>query len=255
MVYVNPSAKLNATDNFLSSADHCSYKYVTQLSYFPNCDPFIEKLMILNCTVEVPLQATEITIGWFINSMELNSSNIVSISSGIDIGTGFRRIHSQLKIVNMTDDFVGEYTCKMLGDDEEFIPSDSLRIDHDELELHYGLGPCDNGNVFGHSPPQKCGDKITLSTLTPLPLSTPPTPIAPTSFAPTSIAHTSVAPTFVTILRYLLLPTITFMLLVLLIYCTSYHLAVSYPPPPNTRTLFVSDVQHAATRALTHLAS
>ena len=33
---------------------------------------------------------------------------------------------------------------------------DAYAIPYDELELHHGLGPCQNGNVFGHSPPQKC---------------------------------------------------------------------------------------------------
>ena len=108
--------------------------------------------MELECTAEIPLNATDITIGWFLNCEQLqdDSNDIVLIEGQVDIAE-IRRIRSRLTINDITNDFAGTYTCNILGD-EEYIPSEPFTLrDSTQLEVHQALGPCVDGDVFGNA--------------------------------------------------------------------------------------------------------
>ena len=109
--------------------------------------------MELECTVEAPLNATDITIGWFLNCEQLQDGSNVLIEGQVDINNtrNIRRIRSRLTINDITNDFAGTYTCNILGD-EEYIPSEPLTLsDSTQLDVHQALGPCVDGDVFGNA--------------------------------------------------------------------------------------------------------
>ena len=141
--------------------------------------------MWLKCTVEVPLEATDITVGWFFNCQQLQNDSLVVIVSETQLDSSIRRIISRLTINDITDDYAGEYTCNILGD-EEYIPSDIFMLpDQEYLEVDISLGPCpNNGDVLGFATPtcEKCAD-ITENRTIPLSLSCeePPSTTQPTT--------------------------------------------------------------------------
>ena len=146
-----------ATD--INSVDSsCSHKYIQHLENFPNCSPYIGGVMKVQCVVEVPLNAADITIGWFMDCKQLSNDSNISIESEVQVAAEVRRIRSRLTINGITDDYAGKYTCNMLGD-EEYVPGDQLELgDSEELELESSLGQCLDGALFpGAIPaPQKC---------------------------------------------------------------------------------------------------
>ena len=113
--------------------------------------------MKLQCIVEVPLNATEITIGWFLNCEQLNNGSHVAIVVQVQLVSQVRRIRSRLTISDLTDDYAGVYTCNILGD-EEYIPSKPFDLgDRDFLEVELALeGPCVDGQVFNPNIGEKC---------------------------------------------------------------------------------------------------
>jgi hypothetical protein len=117
--------------------------------------------MKVQCIVEVPLNAADITIGWFMDCKQLSNDSDISIESQVHVAADpeVRRIRSRLTINRITDDYAGKYTCNMLGD-EEYVPGDQLELgDSEELELESSLGQClDGGALFpGAIPaPEKC---------------------------------------------------------------------------------------------------
>ena len=113
--------------------------------------------MNLECAIEVPPNATEITIGWFLNCRQLMNDFHVSIWIQQQISSEVRRVRSQLTISDLTDDYVGEYTCNMLGN-VEYVPSNHLTLrDADYLEVDAGLGSCpDNGFIFNPATEDRC---------------------------------------------------------------------------------------------------
>ena len=128
--------------------------------------------MELECTVEVPLNASGISIGWFLDCMELTNDSHITVLSQDQYTDTIRRIRSQLTISDITDDYAGEYTCNILGD-EEYIPSDLFTLrDSSYYEVDGPLAPCNDGNVFANieEAPQKCAD-ITENRTIPMSLS------------------------------------------------------------------------------------
>ena len=123
--------------------------------------------------MEVPLEATDITVGWFFNCQQLQNDSCVVIVSETQLESSIRRIISRLTISDITDDYTGEYTCNILGD-EEYIPSDIFMLpDQEYLEVDIPLGPCpNNGDVlsFSGTTGEKCAD-ITENRTIPLSLS------------------------------------------------------------------------------------
>ena len=77
----------------------------------------------MECTAEVPLDASNISIGWFLHCNQLYNNSDITIISVVSAST----VRSQLTIENLSDRYAGKYTCNFLGD-EEFIPSDPLSL-------------------------------------------------------------------------------------------------------------------------------
>ena len=135
--------------------------------------------MWLECAVEVPLDASDITIGWFLNCQQLTSlDSRVNIQSQVML-TDIRRITSRLTINDLTEDYVGGYTCNILGD-EEYIPSDLFMLPTSEyLEVDLALeSACpDDGDIYGGAAAdEKCAD-ITGNITIPASLSCEASPI------------------------------------------------------------------------------
>ena len=104
--------KLNDYDSTFSfTGEGCSHKYTEHLNHFPNCNPYANGVMKLECTIEVPPNTTEITIGWNLNCRQLMNDSSVSIWIQQQVSSEVRRVRSQLTISDLTDDYVGEYTC------------------------------------------------------------------------------------------------------------------------------------------------
>ena len=120
-------------------------------------------MMWLECTVEVPLDASDITIGWFLNCQQLTSlDSRVNIQSEDNMLTDIRIITSRLTINDLTEDYVGGYTCNILGD-EEYIPSDLFMLPTSgylEVDLALESACPDDGDVYGGDAAgdEKCAD-------------------------------------------------------------------------------------------------
>ena len=150
----------------------CRHMYTEQLVHDPVCSPYPGGVMELECTVEVPRNASGISIGWFLDCMELTNDSHITVLSQDQYTDTIRRIRSQLTISGITDDYAGEYTCNILGD-EEYIPSDLFTLrDSSYYEVDGPLAPCNDGNVFANieETPQKCAD-ITENRTIPMSLS------------------------------------------------------------------------------------
>ena len=136
--------------------------------------------MWLECAVEVPLDASDITIGWFLNCQQLTSlDSRVNIQSQVEL-TDIRRIRSRLTINDLTEDYVGGYTCNILGD-EEYIPSDLFMLPTSrylEVDLALETACADDGDVYGSDAAgdEKCAD-ITENITIPASLSCEAPPI------------------------------------------------------------------------------
>ena len=172
---------------FLIESD-CEYRYTEQPLNDPTCSPY-GIVMRINCTVEVPRDASDISIGWFLDCMELSNDSHVTISTQDQYTETVRRIKSQLVITDMNDDYAGEYTCNILGD-EEFIPSNLFRLpDSTYLEVYMSLGPCRINEILSIEE-MKCAE-ITENRTIPMSLSCAD-PVAVTSHAGTTITSTPV---------------------------------------------------------------
>ena len=168
--------------NINSVDSSCSHKYTQHLNKFLNCSPYILRVMKVECTVEVPVNATDITIGWFMDCQQLSNDSHVTIEPQVQVTAQVRRITSQLTINGITDDYAGKYTCNMLGN-EEYVPGDQLELgDSDELELMRSLGACIDGVLFPNSlqAPEKCA-VITADNPVPMYLVCEDPPANPTS--------------------------------------------------------------------------
>ena len=175
-------AKLSRLATKMNSVDSsCSHKYTKHLNEFPNCSPYMLGVMRVECIVGVPLNDTDITIGWFMDCQQLSNDPLVTIESQVQVTAEVRRITSRLTISGITDDYAGKYTCNMLGD-EEYVPGDQLELgDSDKLELMGGLGACINGDIFSAAPPpEKCA-VITEDNPIPMSLVCEAPPANPTS--------------------------------------------------------------------------
>ena len=127
----------------------CQYRYTEQLQLDPTCNPYIHRVMKLECSIQFPLNTSNISIGWFLDCMELtNDSHVTILTQDMYTATD-HLIKSQLTINDITDAYAGEYTCNILGD-EEYIPSDLFRLrDLSYYEVYTALADCaDDGNVF-----------------------------------------------------------------------------------------------------------
>ena len=174
--------KLARLTTIINSVDSsCSHKYTEHLNHFPNCSPYILRVMKVECTVEVPVNATDVTIGWFMDCQQLSNDSHVTIESQVQVTVEVRRIRYRLTINGITDEYAGKYTCNMLGD-EEYVPGNQLELgDSDKLELMSSLGPCIDGELFsGAPPPEKCA-VITADNPVPMSLVCEDPPANPTS--------------------------------------------------------------------------
>ena len=139
--------------------------------------------------MEVPRDASDISIGWFLDCMELSNDSHVTIRSQDQYTDTVRRIRSQLVITDMNDDYAGEYTCNILGD-EEFFPSELFWLyDSLVLEVEIGFGPCPYDHYFSIEK-VKCAE-ITENRTISMSLSCAD-PIAATSHAGTTVTSTPV---------------------------------------------------------------
>ena len=158
-------------------------------------------IMKIECIAEVPRNASDISIGWFLDCVELTDDSHVEISVQVQDSemTGIRSITSRLTISPITDEYAGGYTCNLLGD-EEYIPND-IFILHDSMyyELYNPLSPCDDsGDVFSNvrAAPQKCAD-ITVNRTIPTSLSCAKPPVTTSHYTPvtsTPVVYTSPSP-------------------------------------------------------------
>ena len=192
-------------DFFKTSESDCEYRYTEQPQINPSCSPYGD-VMRIDCTVEVPRDASNISIGWFLDCMELSNDSHVAIRSQDQYTDTVRQITSQLVITDINDDYAGEYTCNILGD-EEFIPSNLFRMPNStELEVERAIGLCPSNYIFSIEE-VKCAE-ITENRTIPLSLScadpvaatshtgttTSPTPViqpTPTTIVTTSLHHNS----------------------------------------------------------------
>ena len=167
--------------NINSVDSSCSHKYTKHLNEFPNCSPYILGVMRVECIVEVSLNDTDITIGWFMDCQQLSNDPLVTIESQVQVTAEVRRITSQLTINDILDDYAGKYTCNMLGD-EEYVPGNQLELgDSEKLELMRGLGACIDGTLFSGAPlSEKCA-VITEDNPVPMSLVCEDPPANPTS--------------------------------------------------------------------------
>ena len=152
------TSKSSSVSTYISSTDAgCSHKYTDHLLHNPTCNPYVLGIMKLQCIVEVPVNATEITIGWFLNCEQLDNDSHVAIEAQVQPASEVRWIRSRLTISDLTDDYAGLYTCNILGD-EEYIPSNPFDLkDRDFLERELALeGPCVDGQVFNPDLDEKC---------------------------------------------------------------------------------------------------
>ena len=151
-------------------------------------------IMKIECLAEVPRNASDVSIGWFLDCVELTNDSHVEISVQVQDSemTDIRSITSRLTISPITDEYAGGYTCNLLGD-EEYIPSDIFTLrDSMYYELYSLLSPCDDsGDVFVLAPaaPQKCAD-ITENRTIPMSLSCAEPPV--TTFHDTPVTSTLV---------------------------------------------------------------
>ena len=184
----------------------CQYKYTEQLPPNPSCEPYTMCIMKIECTAEVPRNASDVSIGWFLDCVELTNDSHMEISVQVQDAemTGIRRIRSRLTISPITDEYAGGYTCNLLGDDE-YIPSDIFTLrDSMYYDLYSPLIQCDDsGDVFANAwAAQKCAD-ITENRTIPMSLSCaePPattshdTPVTSTLVVYTSPPPSSSSPT------------------------------------------------------------
>ena len=129
-------------------------------------------IMKIECIAEVPRNARDISIGWFLDCVELTDDSHVEISVQVQ-DSEISKMRSNLTISPITDEYAGKYTCNLLGD-EEYVPSDIFTLrDSMYYELYSPLGQCDDsGDVFANAlaAPQKCAD-ITENRTIPLSLS------------------------------------------------------------------------------------
>ena len=171
----------------------CQYKYNLQLPHDASCNPYIGGVMRIECIAEVPCNASDISIGWFLDCVELTNDSHVGISSQVQYSnlTDIRRIRSRLTISSISDQYAGDYTCNLLGD-EEYIPSDIFRLrDAMHYEIFNPLGECDDsGNVFANSEPapEKCAD-ITENRTIPMSLSCAEPPVTTAHEPPATTTH------------------------------------------------------------------
>ena len=138
----------------------CLYKYTKQLFHHPSCEPYTLGIMKLECIAEVPHNASDISIGWFLDSVELNNDSHVAISAHVQCPNNICRIRSRLTISPISDEYAGDYACNLLGD-EQYIASDIFRLRNSRYyEIFSPLGYCHNGDVFAHIEPanEKCAD-------------------------------------------------------------------------------------------------
>ena len=161
-------------------------------------------IMKIECIAEVPHNASDISIGWFLNCVELTDDSHVEISVQVQ-DSEISKMRSRLTISPITDEYAGEYTCNLLGD-KEYIPSDTFTLrDSMYYELYGPLGQCDDsGDVFANAlaAPQKCADitenrtiPMSLSCAEPLATTSHDTPVTSTLVVYTSPPPSTSSPT------------------------------------------------------------
>ena len=108
-----------------SAGSDCQYKYKQQPASDPLCNPYDGGILTLECTAEIPLNASNISIGWFLDCNQLHNNSDITITSQVSATTV--ELQSQLMIESMSDRYAGKYTCNLLGN-EQFIPSDHFSL-------------------------------------------------------------------------------------------------------------------------------
>lgn len=108
--------------NTLCAGSKCRYKYTEQPVPNPLCDPYDNDELLVECTVEAPRDAQNVSIEWYLGCEQLNNDTDVTIMAQDAYTDTVHRQRSRLTIVNLSDKYAGKYTCKLIGD-EELLPS------------------------------------------------------------------------------------------------------------------------------------
>ena len=77
--------------------------------------------------MEVPLDAQNVSIEWYLGCEQLNNDTDVTIMAQDAYTETIHRQRSRLMIVNLSDKYAGKYFCKLIGD-EELISSDIFML-------------------------------------------------------------------------------------------------------------------------------
>ena len=168
---------------FYFAGPDCRYKYTRQPRPDPICNPYISGTLRVECTSQVPVTATDVSIGWLLSCNPLSDDANITIVEEVSNMTSYLEITSRLTIGNLSDDYAGKYGCTIMDSrDEEFIPSDLL-----ELKTRFTLeienardSPCASSVVFSRAQP-KCAE-LTENDTIPMSLSCADPAIQSTAF-------------------------------------------------------------------------
>ena len=183
---------------FFAGSD-CRYNYTKQPRPDPICNPYISGTLRVECTAQVPITASDVSIGWLLSCNPLSDDANITIIEEISNMTSYLEITSRLTIVNLSDDYAGKYGCTIMDSrDEEFIPSDLLELKRRiTLEIENGLSsPCALSLVFSRAQ-EKCAE-LTGNDTIPMSLSCADPAIQSTAFNDimTTVIQTTITPTF-----------------------------------------------------------
>ena len=168
---------------FYFAGSDCRYKYTKQPRPDPICNPYISGTLRVECSAQVPVTATDVSIGWLLSCNPLSDDANITIVEQVSNMTSYLEITSRLTIGNLSDDYAGKYGCTILDSrDEEFIPSDLL-----ELKTRFTLevenardSPCASSVVFSRAQ-EKCAE-LTGNDTIPMSLSCADPAIQSTAF-------------------------------------------------------------------------
>ena len=104
---------------FFSVGSDCQYKYTKQPRPDSICNPYITGSLKVECTVQVPVTATDVSIGLSLNYNPLTNDANITIVEQVSNMTSYLEMTSRLTIVNLSDDYSGKYGCNILGSKEE----------------------------------------------------------------------------------------------------------------------------------------
>ena len=222
---------------FFSAGSDCQYKYTKQPRHGPICNPYITGTLKVECAVQVPVTATDISIGWSLNCNPLTNDANITIVEQVSNMTSYLEITSRLTIVNLSDDYTGKYVCSILGSqEEEFISINLLDLKTSlTLEFLHGLSsPCPSDLVFSRVQ-EKCAE-LTENNTIPVSLSCADPVIQSTAFG--DVIMTTVIQTTTTSTPTPTILPLSFSLSPHRPYFQTPPLPSSHPPPLPPHQLY-----------------